>query len=246
MGIGLQLYSVKEDMNKDFLGTLKKVAEIGYKGVEFAGFGGFDALELKVNLDKLGIKPIGAHISLDELKNNLDKVIDYNIKLGNPNVVCPWSNPQTKEEFIELAKFLDEAGEKLNKAGLKLSYHNHAHEFKMFDGEYGLDIIFNRTKPENLLTEVDTYWVVKAGLDAVEYIKQYSGRSPLIHIKDMADSENGESTEIGNGIIDIKAIAAQAKANGTEWLIVEQEAFTREPIEAVAICFENLKKMNLV
>lgn len=244
--ISLQLYTVREEMNKDFIGTLKKVSQIGYKGVEFAGFGGFKASELKAVLQDLGLETAGAHIGLEELRNSLDDIISYNLELGNKYIVCPWAAYENKEQFIAMAKELDEIGKKLRDSGLILCYHNHNHEFTKYDGEYGLDILYKNTKPENLKAEVDTYWAAFAHENPVDYLKKYDGRTPLVHIKDMADSEEREFTEIGNGTLDIKSIAEQAKKNGCEYLVVEQDVCKRPALESAKISFENLKKMNLV
>ena len=244
--IALQLYTLRQETEKDFIGTLKKVAALGYKGVEFAGFGGFSALDLKAYLDAFDLKPVGAHIGIEELKNNLEEIIDYNLQLGNKYIVCPWASYEAKEDYVKMAELLEDIGRKLKASGLRLCYHNHAHEFQSFDGEYGLDIIYNRVHRELLGTEIDTYWVVYAGLNPVEYVAKYSGRTPLLHIKDMENSEKREFAEIGTGTIDIRAIAEQAEKNGTEWLIVEQDACKIEPLESIRISIENLRKMNLI
>ncbi|MCM0650849.1 sugar phosphate isomerase/epimerase [Clostridium swellfunianum] len=243
--VALQLYTLRSELEKDFIGTLKKVADLGYKGVEFAGFGGFSALELKSYLDAFGLKPAGAHIGIEQLTGNLDQVIDYNLQLGNKYIVCPWASFEGKEDYLKMAELLKEVGTKLKNSGLQLCYHNHAHELEKFEGEYGLDIIYNKVPAELLKAEIDTYWVTYAGLNPVEYIKKYADRIPLLHIKDMENSENREFAEIGTGTIDIKAIAKQSEKNETEWLIVEQDVCKREPLESVRISLENLRKMNL-
>lgn len=244
--IALQLYTLREEMQKDFAGTLRKVAEIGYSGVEFAGFGGMKVYELKALLENLGLKPVGAHIGIDELRNNLNEVISYNIELGNRYIVCPWASYKDKEDFINMAMELDKIGAKLENMGLQLCYHNHAHEFVRFDGVYGLDILYRDTTINTLMAEIDTYWVAYAGVNPIEYMKKYEGRTPLIHIKDMDSTEKREYTEIGNGILDIKGIAKQAEVSGTKWIIVEQDECKRPPLESIKISYENLKKMNLV
>lgn len=244
--VAVQLYTLREETEKDFVGTLKKVAEIGYKGVEFAGFGGFKASELKGILKDLGLKPVGAHIGIEELNNNLNEIIAYNLELGNRYIVFPYANYENKDDYINMASELNEIGKKLESVGLELCYHNHAHEFTSYDGIYGLDIIYKGTSAESLKAEVDTYWVAYAGLDPAQYLKKYTQRTPLVHIKDMENSENRDFTEIGNGMLDIKAIAKQAIANGAEWLIVEQDVCKRPALESVKISFENLKKLELV
>jgi sugar phosphate isomerase/epimerase len=243
--IALQLYTLRQETEKDFIGTLKKVSELGYKGVEFAGFGGYSALELKSYLEAFGLKAVGAHTGIESLKNNLEEIIEYNLQLGNKYIVCPWASFENKEDYVKMADLLKQIGKKLKDAGLQLCYHNHAHELQSFEGEYGLDILYGSVDEPLLKAEIDTYWVAYAGLNPVEYVAKYSGRTPLLHIKDMENSEKRDFAEIGTGTIDIKAIAEQAEKNGTEWLIVEQDMCKREPLESVRISIENLKEMNL-
>ncbi|OPJ63249.1 sugar phosphate isomerase/epimerase family protein [Clostridium oryzae] len=242
--IGLQLFSIKDETAKDFAGTLKKVAEIGYEGVEFAGYGGLKSHELKAVMQDLNLKACGSHVGLNELVNDLAAVIDYNLEIGNPYIICPWSELNNIKECEELALKLNTIGEKCKKEGLILGYHNHNHEFKQINSKYLLDILYEETKSEYVKAEIDTYWVEYSGVNAIEYMKKYTGRVELVHMKDM-EIVNGEkrSTEIGNGIIDIKAIAAEAENIGVKWLIVEQEYFRGSTIESVKLGYENLKKL---
>lgn len=242
--IGLQLYSIKDETARDFKGALMKVAEIGYEGVEFAGYGGLKSSELKCLLDELGLKVCGSHISIDELEKNIDAVIEYNLEINNPYIICPWTEPHIIQDYVDIAAKLNRIGEKCKASGLICGYHNHNHEFQKFDGEYGLDILYKKTNPEVVKAEIDTYWVEYAGLNPVEYVKKYSGRCELVHIKDM-EIAGGEkrSTEIGNGIMDIKSIINQAEKQGVKWLIVEQEYFNNSTIESVKLGYENLKKL---
>ncbi|PEJ59259.1 sugar phosphate isomerase [Bacillus sp. AFS002410] len=240
--IALQLWSVKEDAELDFFGTLEKVAKMGYDGVEFAGYYGKSASEIKAVLNKLGLKAAGAHVSADQILHQIDDVIAFETELGNKYIVCPWANFNSLEEWKEFAEQLQHSGKKLSEAGLSLVYHNHAHELVAVENEYILDILLNAV-PSNLLkAELDTYWLEFAGVDAVEFMSKYKGRTPLIHVKDMAQSKE-ESTEIGNGIMNIKGIVQQAKLNSVEWLIVEQEAFTKPQLVSVEIGLNNLKKI---
>lgn len=244
--IALQLYSVRDEMEKDFIGTLKKVADIGYKGVEFAGFGGLSAEQLKKALDGLGLVPVGSHTGVDLLSEKLDEVIEYNLTLGNKYIVCPYNSYESKDAIIRASHFYNEVGEKIRAGGLEFLYHNHDFEFKKYDGEYGIDILFNGVKPENMAAEIDSGWVFHAGINPGDYVRSYTGRCPLVHIKDFTSTENKNFTEIGNGIVDIKAIAAAAVEAGTKWLIAEQDESSIPTLESVRISFNNLRKMNLV
>ncbi|MGV8146906.1 MAG: sugar phosphate isomerase/epimerase family protein [Alkaliphilus sp.] len=243
MQVGLQLYTLHEEMKKDFVGTLKKVAEIGYRGVEFAGYGGLEASELKCYLDKFGLIAIGSHVPLEQLTDNIDEVIEYNLEIGSSYIIVPGVNVETKEEWIKIPNIFNELAKKCRDKGLVFCYHNHSHEFDVFDGEYALDILYNACDSELVNAEMDIYWVHRAGIDPAKYIQKYSKRCPLIHIKDMEKGESRDSTEVGNGIIDMQAIINVAKKSEVKWLVVEQEHFKRDAIESVAISFENLKRM---
>lgn len=244
MPISIQMYTLREYTKNDFVGTLERVAEIGYKGVEFAGFGGLTAGQLKGHLDRLGLAATGSHTSLDLLKSDLDQVIEYNLEIGNPYIICPWNEYKNgKEDFEETVKLFKAIGEKCREKGLQFGYHNHEHEFVKLGDEYGLDFLYNNVDPQLLFAELDTFWVKYAGEDPIEYIKKYSGRCPLVHLKDMEDGEERFFAEVGNGIMDMKGIISAAKAAGTKWLIVEQDRCRRPAIESAKISFDNLKKM---
>ncbi|PGS48769.1 sugar phosphate isomerase/epimerase [Bacillus sp. AFS041924] len=240
--IALQLWSVKEEAEIDFFGTLEKVAKMGYDGVEFAGYYGKSASEIKAVLNQLGLKSAGAHVSADQIIHHIDDVIAFEKELGNKYIVCPWASFNSLEEWKEFTEHLQQSGKKLSEAGLSLVYHNHAHELVPVENEYILDRLLNAVPANLLKVELDTYWLEFAGVDAVEYMSKYKGRTPLIHVKDMAQSKE-ESTEVGNGIMNIKGIVKQAKQNSIEWLIVEQEAFTKPQLVSVEIGLNNLKKI---
>ncbi len=243
--VSLQLYSLREDTEKDFIGTLTKVSALGYKGVEFAGYGNLRAPELKAALNRLGLTPSGSHVAVDLLDNRLDDVIAFNLEIGNEYIVCPWNKYESRQDYVDFAKKMNEWGKKCRDKGLWLCYHNHAHEFETFDGEYGLDILYKETDPALVKAEIDTYWVKRAGIDPIAYIRKYSGRVPMIHIKDM-EPETMDFAEIGYGTMDISGITDAAKDAGAKWFIVEQDKSKRSAIESVRMSIETLKKMNLV
>lgn len=243
--IALQLYTLRDEMDKDFTSILRKVSEIGYAGVEFAGYGNLEAKELKSLLDELGLKSAGSHVGPELLKNNLDEVIEFNKIIGTSYIVFPHANYESKEDYVEMAKFLNETGKKVRENGMEFCYHNHSFEFTKYDDEYALDMLYRLTEPENLQVELDTYWAAFAGLSPVDYIKKYSGRIPLIHLKDMEDSESREFAEVGEGTMDIKGITDAGASAGTKWFIVEQDKCKRPALECVKTSFDNLKKMGL-
>lgn len=242
--IAVQLYTVRDDAAKDYAGTIKKVAEIGYTGVELAGHGGLSVPDLRILLENNNLKIAGSHIGLPVLQTELSKVIDENLELGNPNVVVPWLDPSLRgssESFRTIAQQLNSYGEKLTSAGLSLAYHNHDFEFDPLDsGEYGLQILMEHTDPRYVSFEVDTYWVLAAGHDPVDFITKNRSRISLLHIKDR-DRADGSFAEIGTGTLPLGGLVSQAEVSGkVQWLIVEQDVCKRPPFEAIAISFANL------
>ena len=245
ISIGLQLYTLREETEKDFIGTLEKVVEIGYKGVEFAGYGGISCEKMKTVLERLGLKAIGSHVAMDTLESGLDEAIYYNLTIGCPNIVLPCPKCETIDDFFNAFTTYESIGKRCKEKGLQFCYHNHADEFNTREGEYFLDILFKRTDKDLVKAEIDTFWVQYAGIDPVQYIKKYSGRCPLLHIKDMKDMVGKKYTEIGKGIIDIRGITEVAADIGAEWLIVEQDECEGFALDSVRISYENLKRILL-
>ena len=234
--IALQLYSIKELTSVDFLGTLKKVADTGYDGVEFAGYFGVSSKELKKALDDYGLQAAGSHIGIAELQLQLDQMIEYSLELNSPYMICPGLPEEMRDSvdsYKRTAELLDRIGERCKEQGIRLGYHNHAVEFLQFNGEYGLDLLVNHTQPQNLFVELDTYWVEHAGLRSVDFIHKYKDRCSILHMKDMKSLQDKTNTEVGSGIMDFQAIAAAAKAYGMEWYTVEQEAFDIPQLESI-------------
>lgn len=196
--VGLQLFSVREAMQKDFLGTLEKVAKMGYKYVEIsthnAGAGGsfggeVTSKDLKEQLDKVGLKVITSHVF--PLENvNWDELIKYNIEIGSEGIVWPMGLFKNKEEVLVLAHKLDDIGKKCRENGLDFYYHNHFQEFQKFDGKYIMDILLENTDPKNVKVELDTYWALRGGVDPIEYMEKLGSRCGLIHQKDLTASAN--------------------------------------------------------
>ena len=184
--IALQLYSVRDTMETDFEGTLKKVKELGYDGVEFAGLYGKTAAEVKKMCSEIGLVPISAHVPYGELLKGEETFKAY-AEIGCKYIVIPWINGEylaggeKNAEFIENVK---KFGELANANGMKLCYHNHDFEFKKVDGEYKLDRLYSDVSKDLLLTQLDTCWVNVGGENPSDYIRKYSGRIEIIHLKD--------------------------------------------------------------
>ena len=243
--IGLQLYSIKELTQEDFLGTLKKVGEIGYDGVEFAGFFDTPASDLKKVLDDSDLVPCGSHTGIELLQDNLDETIEYNLEIGNPYIICPFLPEHMRDSagaYKEIAQLFNEIGQRCSDNGLQFGYHNHDFEFKKFDGQYGLDILLSNTDPKLVQMELDTFWVEYTGLKAIDFMKKYPEHfKSLIHIKDMKSLDDKTNTEIGKGVMDFKEIIEVARDLEIEWYIVEQESFDIPQLESIKESLEYLR-----
>ena len=249
--LSLQLWSLKEETQKDFRGTLKKVAELGYDGVEFAGFGDIEAAEMKELLSKYNLEVSGAHIGLDALESNLDELIEYNRIIGNKYIICPSSDVKSAEDCMKMHERMCKISEKLKDYGMVMGFHNHAREFVKYDGRYANDLLVGTD--EKLIYEIDVYWTTYAEVDTVEYIKKIGKRCPLLHLKDMRIDKDGSKKDItfGEGVVERdRIIAAAMECCNPEWFVIEWEAFGEmDAIEAVGAGLKNLKvildKMNI-
>jgi sugar phosphate isomerase/epimerase len=247
MGIALQLYTLRNEMANDFAGTLRKVAELGYEGVEFAGYGGMSPEELKALLAELNLKAVGSHVSLARLKDHLDEEIAMNVAIGSKYIVCPWLSEADRQEpglHATLAVF-NEVAPKLAQHGIAFGYHNHAFELQEKIGDRLLfDEIFAVTPAEQVKVEMDVCWVTVGGQDPVAYIAKYAGRLPLIHLKDIRKEADGSvlTVELGRGDVNLPAVIEASGKAGVEWMIVEQDHCQNPPLESVANSMNWLKQ----
>ncbi|KAA6441086.1 sugar phosphate isomerase/epimerase [Dyadobacter flavalbus] len=257
--VGLQLYTLRNELSKDLEGTLKKVAAIGYKEVELFGytdgkFFGKTTKEFKAMLKNLGLDPVSGHYGAGverkdvkgTLSNDWQRAVDDAAELGQKYVNCAYLTDAERKSIDDYKKYVDlfnKSGEVAKKAGLQFGYHNHDFEFKKMDGQLPYDLIAS-TDPELVKLELDLYWIVKAGLDPVDLFKKYPGRFPLWHVKDM-DKGDQSFAEVGTGSIDFKKIFDARKIAGMTHFFVEQDMAKRPPVEAIEISFKNVAKMNV-
>ena len=251
--VGVQLYSVRTDLEKDFYGTLKAIREMGYAGVEFYGeYYGNSPVQVKKWCTELGLIPFSNHVPFDQMINDIDKVIADNTVLGVQYLVFPYMDEASRpgiapEQFKATAAKIGEVGAKVREAGFQLLYHNHDFEFaKLADGSYGYDYLFSVNGREKLQNEIDVCWVDYAGVNPAEYLTKYAGNIPVVHLKDyklegklskapyaligistdnsMKD-ENGwfEYRPLGEGQVDIPAVIKAAIDGNSQWLCVEQD-----------------------
>jgi len=218
----IQLYSLRDIINNDFKGTLKKVAGMGYTGVEFAGYGGLSAQEMKETLTANNLKPVGAHIGISRLKENLDEEIAYHKVLGTEYLICPSSNIKHGEDAVTTAKILKPAAVKLADSGFKFAYHNHDYEFIKSGGEYLLDILFQNLPSETAM-ELDVYWAAFADVEPIAYMEKHKDRIKLLHVKQI--SRDKKCVDLDKGVLDYREIITKAKSLGAEHFILEQEEY---------------------
>lgn len=268
--IALQLYSVCEDMEKDFEGTLKKVKELGYDGVEFAGLFGKSAADVKALTEKYHLTPISAHVPFVDMMADPEKVLGDYAEIGCRFVAIPYLTEEYRPGTDGFQKTIDGArllGEVAKKKGIQLLYHNHDFEFVKLDGKYALDILYDTLPADLLQTELDTCWVKVAGEDPSAYLRKYAGRSPVVHLKDFykegdrtdgmyeligiqskektADKKAFEFRPLGKGMQDFNEILKASEDAGAEWVVVEQDrpSMEKTPMECAEISIAYLKEL---
>ena len=240
--VGLQLYSLHEYTEKDFCGTVEKVARMGYRGVEFAGYGGLKPDQVVKLLKDNGLTAYGSHIGgLPKTDAELDAEIEMNLAVGSKYLICPWQDMETRDDALRFAEVMNRTADRLRPHGLRLGYHNHDFEFKVDRGEILLDTVLQNVA-EDVFVEFDVFWVAYAGHDPLRFIKKYAGRQPLMHLKELA-ADRKANVEIGAGILDFDAIIRAGMDAGVERFIIEQEEYTLPQLES---CERSLKNLLLV
>jgi sugar phosphate isomerase/epimerase len=253
--IGIQLWSVRENMKTDAAGTIKALGEMGYKFVEAAGYsdGKFydmEPVEFKDLVEANGMKFLGSHTgqdipaegSLDEVMAWWDTAIAAHKAAGVEYVVMPWMGRSGHESLEGLKRYCDyfnAVGEKCNAQGLRFGFHNHADEFKELEGEVIYDFMLNNTDPEKVMFQMDLYWVVEGGKDPVDYITRYPGRFENWHVKD--DAEVGASGEI-----DFERIFEHTETSGVKYFVIEVEKYNYEPLESVKVSLDYMQNAEFV
>ncbi|SHN22136.1 sugar phosphate isomerase/epimerase family protein [Gracilibacillus kekensis] len=247
--IAIQLYSVREHTSKDFLGTLRKLGEMGYEAVQFAGFFDTPAEELKQVMDQAGLVAAGSHMPFASLTGDqLESSLAYNRTIGNNLIICPILPDEYRQDegaYYRAAEELNEIGRRCKENGFTFAYHNHDMEFfDLGNGKRGFDILFEETDREYVKMELDCYWATHAGVDPLQTIKSYDDLVVSLHIKDMT-IENGEkrSIEIGKGTLDIKTLWQTGENVGVNWYVIEQEQFDGDPLASAKENVVNLKEL---
>ena len=249
--VGVQLYSVKNAMAADFEGTLEKIAEMGYEYVEFAGYHGRTAEEIKAILDRLGLKCVSVHQSIDFFKDDVQKGVDFLKTFGTKYSVIPWWGRDAlagTEKWEATVATFRKVADALYENGMILGYHNHDFEFEKFEGKYLHDYLFEAVDRERFVPELDTCWVHYAGINPSDKIREFSGSVEIVHLKDFVcknlgsgpvydlidesgkpmkaqtQEDNGfEFCPLGQGRQNFADILKACEECGTEYVIVEQD-----------------------
>jgi len=240
--VGLQLYTVRDQMKADFEGTLARVAEIGYKEVEFAGYFDHSPADVRAILARHGLSAPSTHIgdiSPEAWKASLDAAHT----IGHEYIVVPWI-PQEKRMTLDgwkqVAGDFNRAAAAARDAGIQFAYHNHDFEFPKVDGQVPYDVLLQNTDPKLVQLEIDLYWITKAGQDPLEYFARWPGRVPLVHVKDSAGVPENKMVDVGQGKIDWKRIFAKRDQAGIKHFFVEHDQ-PPQPFEDIATSYRYLK-----
>ncbi|MCL2277634.1 MAG: sugar phosphate isomerase/epimerase [Treponema sp.] len=268
----LQLYNVRDELKNDFNGTLKEVAAAGYKYVELALAKSFGKTseQFKESLDKAGLTAVSAHVPYRDMIKDPENEIDFHIAIGCKFIVIPFLNADDRSSganYEDVKKGIAKLGEIVNKKGAVLLYHNHEFEYEDYKGKYALDDLFDSVPANLLQTQIDTCWAKIGGVDPAEYILKYTGRSPVVHLKDFGSADGGtvkaeydligEAKKaraagafpfraVGYGVQDIPGIIKAAEKAGASWLVVEQDMPTpgKTPVECAKDSLDYLKKIS--
>lgn len=262
--IALQVYSVRDAATEDFEGTMRAVKEMGYDGVELAGLYGLEsAVACKKVLDKVGLELVSAHVGFDALED--DAQLDDYAATGVKFIAIPWMvAPKNEEELNAAIARIRNCGERCKARGIQMLYHNHDFEFEKINDKYILDTYYAEIPADLLQTELDTCWVNVGGENPSDYVRKYTGRAPIVHLKDFTGSKSEnmyaligtdtakedsagkfEFRPVGYGKQDFPSILAAAEDAGAGWVVVEQDspALDKTPLECAKMSIDYLKSI---
>lgn len=243
--VGLQLYTVRDLLERDFEGTLAEVARLGYRQVEFAGNIGPSPEQTLNILKRHDLITPSSHVSYQQLETELSKHLQIAREMGLQFIVCPSvdaSRLGTIDDRKHVCRTFNAIGAQAKDAGLRFAYHNHDFEFAAVDGQVPYDVILAETDPDLVTMEADLYWMPRAGRDPVMYFERYPGRFPLLHLKDMA--RDGTITEVGKGIVDFKRVLSHLALGGVAYCFVEHD-HPAHPLQSIEASLRYLQQMDI-
>ena len=240
--IGLQLYSLRTEMEQDFEGTLSRLAELGFEEMEFAGYFDKSPAEVRRILDGVGMTSPAAHIQLTAIRKNLEREIETAATIGQKYIVVPSvpGNERSIDDYQRHADLLNRAGEAGKAVGIQMGYHNHNFEFEEQAGKTGYDTLLNSTEPALVKMEMDLYWIVDAGEDPIPYFEKHPGRFAMLHVKDRAG--DGSMVDVGRGGIDFAKLFSYADVAGFEHYFIEHDN-PDDGINSIAYSYNNLSRI---
>lgn len=245
--IGLQLYTVRRALAEDFEGTLAKVAAIGYREVEFAGYFGRAPHEIRAVLDRHGLRAPAAHVPKSALVERADEVLEAAAELGHRYLVVAWIDEReraTLDGWRRVAEELNRIGERCRAAGVQFAYHNHDFEFVPIEGQVPYDLLLAETDPELVRLEIDLYWMTRGGHDPVDYLARHPGRVPLVHVKDSAGPPAHDMVDVGRGVIDFRRIFERSEPAGIRHFFVEHD-HPADPLATIRASYRYLSRLEL-
>jgi sugar phosphate isomerase/epimerase len=243
--ISLQLYTVRDETARDMPATLRRISEIGYPAVEFAGFGGLSAEDLRNILDDFGLRASGAHVPFDSWETDPESVITDMHTLDCAHAILPMVPPQYRSDEVEVARLagsLNRWGELCRQEGVTFSYHNHDFEFAPLGGTTMWDVLVRETDPGLVYLELDLYWVRFGGADPEPLLSDLGDRIPLLHLKDMASDEHRSDLPVGEGTMPWNTLLEAADAAGVQWYVAEQDN-PRDALEDVRTSLQHLQEL---
>ena len=245
--VAAQLYTVRDAFEKDYNGVLKALKEQGWPAVQVSGTRGYTAPQIAGFLREHGLQAAGLHVSLAELTDDMQGVIDQAKLYGTRDIIVPYlaREYQNMLGYQMFKSHMNALAKPLTAAGYRLSYHNHDFEFATtINGVSALEYLLAPSADNAILAEIDVYWVKKGGDDPLQFISKFSQRMPIIHLKDMASDGSQDFAEVGEGLIDFVPILRWCESNGVEWYAVEQDTCRRDPLDCLNTSLTNLRTMS--
>jgi len=247
--IGIQLYSLHKQVKEDFLGSLHKIADIGYNSIEAAGYSegkfyAYSPKEYKKITTDMGLFPVSTHTMVDIL--DAQKIIDDTLEAGHKYLVVPSipaANRTTLDHYKQIAEQFNDIGRLCKASGLKFGYHNHAFEFDVMEGSIPYEVLLDNTQQDLVTMQLDIYWMVYGGGNPMDYFVRYPNRFGLWHVKDMDPKNREETTEIGNGTIDWPNIFMEKQMAGMEYYFLEQEHYKMDPFLSIEKSYKYLANL---
>ena len=243
--IGLQLYTVRGEMDRDFERTLARVAEIGYAEVEFAGYFDRSPAVVRQLLDANGLTAPSAHIPITPPGDDWSRMLEAANTMGHRYLVVasiPRSQRSTLDGYRAVAETFNQVGEAARAAGIRFAFHNHAGEFAEVEGQVPFDLLLAECEPDAVQFQMDLFWITRGGGNPVEYFRRYPGRFTSVHVKDMAGIPDGDMVDVGRGTIDFAAIFANRELAGIEHYFVEHDE-PASPFDSIRASYEYLERL---